>query len=249
MRNYNKELDLLFDEWRNESSRNGLNNFCSDGLMHKGKIFQTDKGFWGREEGDENEQWSKASKRILFLTKDTNSNPDEDMRTWIGRQHPSIITSHFFKNISLWLYGLNSFQNDGSYAPFEKAIDPVVFSTAFDNLPIAIVNIKKESGGGKIPNSELWAYASIYHSFLKRQIEILDPTIIVCGGGSSSILNIVKKYIYPELEFLKTNNWIYSTRERKIVLIDSYHPTSRVSYKEIYEEMMSSYKMFLLSNQ
>jgi len=251
MRNYNKELDVLFEEWENESEKNGLTGFCRDGLLLKGKKFskkseEDGKTYWGRDSGNENEQWHNAKKRILFLMKDTNRNPGEDMRTWIGRQNQKFITGMFFKNIALWLTGLNSFNDKYNYLPFEEAIIPEVFTDTFDNLPISIVNIKKESGKGTVNNGVLWDYvdkSKKYGEFLKRQIKILNPNIVVCGGVI--VLKIARKIIYPDVEFTEINNWIYFNSEKNIVLIESNHP-SRSPYKDNYEGMMEAFKEHLI---
>ena len=227
MINYNSELDLIFEEWENGSKKNGDLGFCQDGLMYKGKIGQSESGHWYRTRGNENEQWHNSSKRVLFLMKDPNGNPGTDMREWIGRQHPTTVTSMFFKSISLWLLGLNSFNEKSEYLSFENAIEPEAYSHAFDTLPISIVNIKKESGKGTVSNRELWSYitkSEKYSELLKKQIEILNPNIIVCGGGSGTVFKIALDLIYSELEFKKINNWIYYNKGEKIVLIDSYHP-------------------------
>jgi hypothetical protein len=251
MSDYNEELNLIFKEWDLESTKIGYFGFCKDGLMRKGEIDQTEKGRWFRTKGNENERWGNSPKKILFLMKDTNINPGEDMRGWIGRQHETIISSMFFKNISLWLLGLNSFTDEGKYLPFEDAYIPEVFSKAFDDLPIAIVNLKKESGKGTVSNSQLWSYMekSKKHSeLLKKQIEILTPNIIVCGGGSGTVLNIAKKYVYPELEFKKINDWIYYNEEKSITMINSCHPT-RNPYKRTYENMMNAYQEFIIKKK
>jgi len=249
--NYNKEIDKILDEWDSESQKNGYKKFCRDGLMYKGEIWsffseKEGKKFWGRKNGNEDELWEKSNKKIMFLMKDTNGNPNQDYREWLGRQHKSIITHKFFKNIALWLLGLHSIRNDGYYIPFEKAIEPEFYSKAFDDIPFAIVNCKKESGGSQISDTILWHYCEQFGHFLKKQVETLQPNIIVCGGGTySTVLRIAKKIIYPELVFEKINNWIYYNKKNDIVLINSYHPSARISYEQAYKGMMSSYSEFI----
>lgn len=263
MKNYNQELDVLFEEWKKDSEKKGLSGFCSDGLLNKGKIFskvndEDGKTYWGRERENENEQWHYADRRILFLLKDPNSNPDQDMRCWIGRQNPTTITNQFYKNIALWFYGVNTIKEDGTYIPFEKANNPTEFSKYFDDFPIAIVNIKKESGGSTISDEALLQYVGLateeynkygncFGNYLHRQIaEILNPNIIICGGGLKIrvVLEIVQKIIFPNLNFIKFDNWVYYNEEKKIILIDSYHPSGRHSYQGVYEDMMKSLQHF-----
>ena len=245
MKNYNKELDDLFVDWERESENNGLSGFCKDGLLNKGHIFKNDDGYWGRTKGNENELWHNASKRVLFLMKDSNGNPGEDMRTWIGRQHPTDITFRFFKQIALWLYGINSILNNGIYKSFTDADNVKIYSKAFDDLPIAIVNCKKESGGGSISNRNLINYAHKYQEFLKKQLKILNPNIIYCGGGSGTVLQIAKDLIYKGFVFQKINNWIYYENGEGIILIDGWHPSYyAISYQEPYEDLMEAFKDF-----
>jgi len=249
--NYNKEIDKVLDEWEKESQLKGYKGFCRDGLMYKGDIWnifseKEQKEFWGRNRGNEDELWKNSRKKIMFLMKDTNGNPNQDYREWLGRQNKTIITHKFFKNIALWLLGLNSMQDDGKYIPFEKANVPEIFSKAFDEMPFAIINTKKESGGSQISDNSLWNYCLQFGGLLKKQVEVLQPDIIVCGGGSYSIvLRIAEKIIYPELNFEKINSWIYYNKNKDIILINSYHPSARISYEKSYNGMMNSFSEFI----
>ena len=249
MKNYNKELDDLFDKWELESEFNGDTKFTRDGLMLKGEILHKENKNDIRISGNENEQWHYAKKKILFLMKDINDTEGgNDVRTWIGRKKfSSFITHMFFKNISLWLFGINSFNESKEFLPFKKAYNPEIYTKAFDSLPFSLVEIKKESGGGTVSNGALWDYVHKgKNGFnLKEQIEILNPNLLVCGGGSGTIFNIVQQIVYPDLKFEKINNWVYYSKKDEIVLIDSYHPT-RNSYEGTYNGMMEAYKEYLL---
>ena len=102
--------------------------------------------------------------------------------------------------------------------------------------------MKKQSGISSIYDDVLYTYAERDASFLRRQIrDILQPNIIVCGGGThSSMLDIAKRYIYPEFgdKFVKVNNWCYYMKEPEILLIDSWHPSARVSDTQKIDDMM-----------
>ena len=113
--NYNEKLDELFDLWEKESIADGLNGFCRDGLMNKGEIVSVigsdGKRYWGRGRNDESKLWADSKRKILFLMKETNGNPGNDYREWLGRQHPTTITHTFFKTIAMWLYGIFNTSN------------------------------------------------------------------------------------------------------------------------------------------
>jgi hypothetical protein len=244
MKNYQQELDALFNKWEEVSKKDGLIGFCRDGLLNKGDFHSEKRAdmrtYWGRKRGKEDELWHNAPKRILFLLKDPNKNPEDDMRTWMGRQHRTIITGRFWKNIAMWLYGMNEIQQNGTYVPFDKANNPVVFSKAYDDLPISIVNVKKESGGSTVRNETLIQYARKYGCYLKAEMEILNPNIVVCGGGRGTVLQIAQGIIYPQLKFERINDLVYFNKDMNIILISCCHPSCRMSYKELYEKLMKS---------
>src|SRR5205823_2397698 len=132
-------------------------------------------------------------------------NPGEDSRTWIGRQHEKIIPDKppFSKNMALWLLGIHSFRRNGSFIPFKTAGDPVTFSREFDDIPFAWVNCKKESGGNTVLNDALLCYVQTYGRHLRKQIEILSPKIVICCGGSGTVLQIAKTTVFPNVNFTR----------------------------------------------
>lgn len=247
---YNLELNKLFDEWENASQLAGYKNFCRDGLMYKGINWTKEndgKIYYGRYSGNENELWSNSDRKIVFLMKDTNNNPNQDYREWLGRQNESEIKHKFFKNIALWLFGILNTNINGNFPKFEDAFNIEFLTKIFDEKPFAIINCKKESGKGSIHNYALINYINNFGIYLKKQIEILNPNIIVCGG-SGVVINIAKEIIYPEYKFEKINSWIHFNKQIKVILIDSYHPSARISYEKNYIGMMEAYGDFLTRN-
>ena len=250
MENYNEKLNVLFEKWEEKSKENGHTGFCADGLMFRGENWEKEveqKMYYGKSAGEENNLWLNAKKRILFLLKDTNDNPDCDIREFRPGASGSIRLH--YENIAYWLFGLLSL-NENKIAPDFESIDfwSDVFPV-FDTMPFAIVNCKKASGGSTILNETLSEHIEHYADFIKKEIEILDPDIIVCGGGSSIIKDFVKEKIYTDIEKIDdSNNWIYYSKKNNKVVIDSYHPSYwRIEggSKTIYERMMSKYKEFI----
>jgi hypothetical protein len=237
MTNYNEQLDNLFEDWKATSEKNGHTGFCADGLVYRGEANPYDGGVC-RGEGNEDKLWAEARPRILFLLKDTHDNPGGDIREFYPGWDRKIIPH--YENIAYWYYGLVKGADTPSFfhIDFWEEAFPV-----FNNGGVAIVNCKKQSGGTSISGNVLHEHIKSYAGFIKREIEILDPDIIVCGGGSSLIKNFVKENIHPDLE--QINNWIHYDRKKNKVVIDSYHPSHRYSPEEVYSDMMSAYKEFL----
>lgn len=228
--------DKLFNDWEDYSKNNEDNKFVRDGLIYNGNVINN--GF-SREKGNEEELWHEAKRKIVFLMKDSNNNPDEDYRNW-NIENPK---SAFFKYIFAWLNGLSKISTSVDIIDIDK--------TYKNKLPLVIVNAKKESGENRINNNYLYNHANKYMEYLRKQIkEIYKPNIIVCGGGSDTILNIAKE-IYNNSEFIKykNENWIYYSPNDKLILINSYHPSAPfISDKCKYYELIEKFKDVLSEN-
>lgn len=80
---------------------------------------------------------------------------------------------------------------------------------------------------------------------MRSELDILRPNIIVCGGGSGTVLRIVTEHVYPS-EFREVNNRVHYSKSRNLVLIDSWHPSARtIDRKRMYDEIMRPYSKFL----
>lgn len=238
---HNQE-DILFEEWKNNYSVNERDGFVMDGLCFNGELYHKDDNSCS---GNEEELWAKAKRKIVFLMKDPNSNPGEDYREWGWRA----ITAKFFKVIFNWLQGLSEISSKNipllENDPYLNPANQVVLK-----YPLAIVNVKKISGGSSVQNNTLYEYAERDAIFLRHQIrDILQPNIIVCGGGSSTLLDIAQNYIYPEYKFEKVNNWCYYSDDANLLLIDSWHPAARISDVEKLDNMMLNVHDFITQKQ
>lgn len=243
MGNYNERLNKLFNEWEEKSKENGQSGFCRDGLLFRGENWEKDI-YRGKSAGDEDALWQQAPKRILFLLKDTNNNPDCDIREFRPGANGTAVLH--YKNIAYWLFGLLSFDENRVAPDFEEIDFWNDAFPLFDTTSFAIANCKKESGSSTISNEKLSKHIEDYADFIKQEIEILDPDIIVCGGGSSIIKDFVKENIYTDIE--RVNSWIYYSKQHNKVVINSYHPSYgyiKGGSKTIYQNMMSAYKEFL----
>jgi hypothetical protein len=244
--NYNNQLDELFKDWKAASEKNGHRTFCYDGLMYKGEV--SNKQWNIKEKGDENELWYNAPKRVLFLLKDMNnsgSTDEQDVREWHCHAHDGYLNTIAYKNMAYWLYGLLNIEANGN-APKFDALTLEMITDFFDKTPFAYVNCKKEAGVSEIGNDILVTHIKLYKDYIKKEIEILAPDIIVCCGGSSMLKNFVAENIYTDLK--KINNWVYYDTVHDKVVIDSYHPSYwqiEGGSKTIYDDMMSAYKVFL----
>jgi len=90
-----------------------------------------------------------------------------------------------------------------------------------DNVSIAYVNLKKkaekEKGKDKFQSNkkDIFYYVEKDHKELIRQIDLINPNIIMCSGT----LEYCKK-LYNNLEPIPDSNGLYKTEDRNFVFIE-----------------------------
>ena len=229
-----KREDSLYEDWLKQYSPDEQKQFCMDGLLS------------GRNQNPKAEvkKWEKAKRRVLFLMKDTNSNPNEDIREWhIGYETNQDGTPkplhRFYVVLLKWLWALN--EVTAEHQPvFNKTKEEYIEATW--QYPMAQVNVKKLSGGAQLSNEELREYLEDSNNFglLLKQFQILKPNIIVCGGWSGLLCEFVIDRIYQNFFFEKINDWCYYCTAIDLLVIDSYHPSSRISDIEKFDNMIAA---------
>ena len=95
---------------------------------------------------------------------------------------------------------------------------------------VAVINIKKSDGKSKSNNKDIIQYAEYDAEEILREIEIINPDIIVCGYTIGP-LNAALKKMDPTFIQFKSNkettseNYHYVWKNR--IVIDYYHPAAR----------------------
>lgn len=224
----NNQLDILFEEWKTTMEKNGDRGFCYDGLIYR--------------QGKEDVLWKQSSRRILFLLKEQNDNDGEDVREWTGSINGVSPNGNFFNRLSAWLYGLTHITSS-TYPPLSEAFDTTNQMKALREYPYAYVNLKKETGGAVASDSVVYDHASLYRDFLRRQLDILNPTIIVCGG--EVVFRAARDLIFPDrkLEPVGDGGWVHICKRTGLMVINSFHPTAHKTNEVMYEWMMREVKL------
>lgn len=260
---YNGRLNELFKEWKASYGPDHQHLFVEDGLVVKYKDEST--GY------DINEQWRKSPRKIAFLLKDC---PDEwgyDARRllvgdgnneeWqIKAANVRNIKGRFFHNIARILHGLSVMTNDykgGELANDMKNIGKL--KQAINEIPFAYIECKKLAGGKNCANVALNSAMSRDNEFLAKEIEILEPNIIVCCGGDifdNVVANYFKGAIPEEdcrwdyvFKSEKGNEGdfrckMYYYKEQGVLLFDSYHPSARGEWWKKTEKVFSPLREF-----
>lgn len=194
--------------------------------------------------------WTDSKRRVLFLLKEPNGNGGDDYKDWDWSKG----TGTFGNILAYWLEGILSTTAD-SYPDYD---DLSSREEIFKKYPLAIVNLKKLAGGNTADWATIWKYAERDKIALRTQIrEILRPNIIVCGGSNDDnddfrkVMTIALYVIFPDIKdaFIKINNWCYYNAEADILLIDSYHPTSRMKNRYKVDEVVENFHNFILTTK
>lgn len=157
------------------------------------------------------------------------------------------------------LYGLLiiSPDNPAALPQTEEGMNKVreVFNTA----PFALIEGKKKAGGDNVLKREMEKALEQDKDFLKEEIDILRPNIIVCCDAEDTQFNYITQYYLADREPTEKREYIYDNdtfscclwyydsedSEKRIAVVKSYHPTYRGKGKEkwkIYERVISPFR-------
>ena len=214
-----ESLDDLFNRWEKQENHD-YETFVRDGFI---------SSKWG------------SKKKILFILKEAYlkrdkdgkvENCEHDVRDWLSNEEGFYDLldgkyKNFWRRIVEWTYCINE-TDTTKIAPFpsdlfEKTNKKV--AADFANS-IAIMNLKKSDGKTVSNKKDIRQYVKNDSEFIKRQIELISPDIIVCGH----ILDILDKNVYnSEIKSRKCDDWFYNTKKmigRNTIVIDYYHPSA-----------------------
>lgn len=246
-----KELEALFAEWHSRmKQKDSKAHFTKDGLM------------FNSTPSERNESaWRASHHRVVFLLKDQhqdgNEKWDEDIRYWLKdaewdtdesrktKEANRNLEPPFIRNLAYLLWGLSKANNEDSwwYDEVTKHIDEV--KEFFRTQPFAVVECKKEPGGGSLDDKVLKQHLHDYGDLLKREIEILAPNMIVCT--SQHIYDrVLKMYPQAELAGIEGHGSIRFHAPSGTLIFCSYHPSAFGKRRsDIYEGVMYHYRAYL----
>lgn len=213
-------MATLFDEWRPHVVAEA-GHFVEDGIVCM-------------------ESWRIAKRKILFLLKEPNgykgehgalndllrkaAEPNSTSRMW---DRPT------FHNVGRWAYGLLNYSGEvPGYDEANRACKTAVLRCAY-------INIKKSSGGARATR-EVEVHAQTYAALLRRQVALIQPDIVVCGGT----YKMLKKHVYPSMA--RVSERVHQFENR--IFINAYHPGYIADRKRMYEQVLSGFHNYMLSN-
>ena len=161
----NDEHEELLDQWESKPMHT-KNCFIQDGIIDP-------------------ERWSKAKRKILFINKEAHDGeiPDPDgfdLRKIILKTRNGVPTRGTYKVVATWAYALhNASANPADPFPSWHKIDQDLQREAL--LSCAVMNIKKSRGKTSSLHNDLETFVKEDGLFIKKQVDLINPDIIVCG--------------------------------------------------------------------
>lgn len=200
MKNSLNSYDSLMLEWK--TKRPNYEEFSDDGILI-------------------NEIWKITSPKVMFLLKEPNSDfINIRGKGYLPRSGNSRL---FWRNINIWQYTISEIWNN-RIPIFEEAIK----QKEKEVNSIAYVNLKKCNENISVSDPEdIDDYVVDDINFLQRQIELINPEVILC---CRTMMFYKKLFNFEEISenVFRTNNRI---------IIDFFHPSCRLSYKESFTRL------------
>lgn len=211
---YLSRQNELFEQWKVARPDYISNNgecpwFCEDGIINY-------------------ERWEKQIPKILFLLKDEWSG----WEPWSDDPDSHYAKHQFGLNILRWRNLIEKLYSSPKDAiQFLPSPDDDMRRQAFEGIAIMEV-IKKSEGNTSCPDSKVREYARKDKDFLKEQIELINPHIILCGKtGDAYSDDIYGEEKWDEI-VIKERCGCYRHRER--LVIDFWHPSSRLGAEYLF---------------
>lgn len=184
-------LNELFAEWKQRIGEEA-ERMCLDGIVCE-------------------DNYERTNPKLLFIAKEPNhpEGPGFDFREWWSRE----VKYTFSIRLCEWAYGVwNGFSPLSSVDEADRL--EVMRSISF-------INLKKVGGDGSADSEEIRSVTNRDKDLLRRQIEIIDPDIIIGGIGDSRLWSS----LFPGIAFQKCGFDIPVAHVGRIRVIDFYHPS------------------------
>ena len=163
------------------------------------------------------ESYENTNPKLLFVTKEPNHPEGSgfDFREWWSES----VEYAFSTRLSEWSYGVqNGFP---ALSEFDKDESNKLASIR----SISFMNLKKVGGSGSSDPNVIRSNADRDKDLLRRQIEIINPDVIVGGIGRDSHL---WSLLFPGISLQDCGFDIEVARVGRVRVIDFYHPSYRI---------------------
>jgi hypothetical protein len=179
---------------------------------------------------DENE-YINCKIKVLYILKEVNDWKNGDLRefTKAGARWRT------WNNITRWQYAIEKYYNTGK-VEFKDKINQNDRKEILKT--IAVLNLKKCSGGASSNMGQIWHHANEDKDLLKEQIELYNPNIIICCGTGDIVSKL--QLIDNIGEFKSTLNGTLFAKNKKQLIVQYMHPQCRKGKKLLFDNLLKS---------
>ncbi len=218
--NYSQEIENLFAEWQTLQQKESYKEYLKYGAPEIAKDSFTYDGVINPPE------YAKQGTKYLFISKESNIENEKDQRPFrsdgdnfwlrdvcLQKEKPQKPKPSMFSN---------------RLAMFANAIYSLDFESVnkcHDVLnKVAFMNLNKRGGLSESKRKTIRKYTKKYAGFIKREIDMIEPDIIICCGS--------------DLRHRLGKIGICSPR---YTIIEVYHPSYRISDKRHLEKLKAAF--------
>lgn len=160
---YITEHSALLEKWRRRHEAKGYTDFIYDGIINPNI-----------------DEWFNQKERVLFILKEgyNKEKPGHPTSLVKALRDPKQRVSRIWKNVCRWYYCLTQITSQ-DIPSFEECMYSADNCTNVERC--AIINIKKSDGKSESDSDNLKAFVKDDNDLIKQQIELINPTIIICG--------------------------------------------------------------------
>lgn len=222
-----QQIDALMGQWNATHKERGTKCFISDGAVNAAA-------------------YEAASPRICFFLKEAyskDSDSDWSLTEWLSGG----AMTRMWGAVAEWTYGLS--RTTALYIPKRPQLSHEEKTTLLRS--IAVVNVKKSGGVSASDYTDLLEHAIEDRFFLRCELDILQPKVIVCGNNSSLLRLLYGASLSNgkvgqdgdiSYSFMHQNGYAFA--EEKIIL-DFYHPANQYPAIMNYYTICSLYQQAL----
>lgn len=239
---YSQKMNALFADWKRQHgyvSENVEYSMVPMEIDHSSNVFIRDGVICP-------EQWFSSSQEVcpLFLLKEAYGG-DKDWDLVQDRLMSQEKIKKMWNRISHWTYGLAATTAD-CIAPYISDLPVGHFGNTYLRQAAA-VNIRKSGGGKNSSMDVIRSYAAFDAKRLLEQLQLCDPTVIVCCYTGSALDIIWKETTGSVVRTPYNENLYYTIRlnQRDVLVLDYWHPANHYPDIMNYYSLMAIYQMAL----
>ena len=218
-------VEELLELWQQRHQNKRKNRFIKDGIINENI-------------------WHKTEVKVCFLLKESYFDaseyekdvllPDRNLKKHHWNAHISCHDGHYVYDLAEHLNKHEPWFMWRKVENWTKVLLQILgLSVATPIQNIAVINIKKSEGVSESDYQDILSYAYDDCVLIRKEIELVDPDIIICGATYDYCVKAGLFDAPQEVAVLKDFGSRKVLRYGKRIILDCYHPSARISYEKV----------------